>query len=98
MGRRVISVSIFTLIATAAAMAQASNRDSTIVALQRQLDEMRSQMAKMQNRMAALQGEAEAVRGSAARNSNTPQTLLESQTSPAEPFRSQPDETKRPEE
>ena len=41
MGRRVISVSIFTLIATAVAMAQASNRDSTIVELQRQLDEMR---------------------------------------------------------
>ena len=98
MGRRVISVSIFTLIATAAAMAQASNRDSTIVELQRQLDEMRSQMAKMQNRMAELQGELEAVKGSAETNSNTHPTLLESQTSPAQAFRSQPDETKSPEE
>jgi uncharacterized coiled-coil protein SlyX len=98
MGRRVISVSILTLIATAAAMAQTSNRESTIVELQRQLDEMRSQMAKMQNRMAELQGELETVKGSAETNSNTHPILVQSQTSSAQAFRSQPDETKSPKE
>jgi hypothetical protein len=93
MGRRVVSVSIFTLIATAAAAAQTSNHDSTIGELQRQLDEMRAHMAKMENRIAELQ--AEAVKGNAVSNSSTHPILL---TSPAEALRSQPDETKSPEE
>ncbi len=98
MGRRVISISIFTLIATAAAMAQASNRDSTIVELQRQLDEMRSQMAKMQNRMSELQGKLETVKGSAEMSSRTHPLLPHSQTSPAQTFQSQPGETSSPAE
>jgi hypothetical protein len=45
-----------------------------------------------------LQGELEAVKGSAETNSNTHPILLQSQTSPAQAFRSQLDETKSPEE
>ena len=62
MSRLVILVGVFTLIATVAGLAQASNEDSASGELQRQLDEMRSQMAKMQNRIAAL----EASRGTVA--------------------------------
>jgi len=97
-GRRVISVSIFTLIAIPSGMAQASNHDSTIGALQRQLDEMRSQMARMEGRIAELQAEVEAVKGSAVMNSSTHPIPLQSQTSPAQALRSQPDETMSPEE
>jgi len=93
-GRLVILVCIFTLIATVAGLAQASNQDSTTGELQRQLDELRSQMVKMQNRIAEL----EAARGIAATSSSTDPVLLQSQTAPAEDLRSQPDETKSPEE
>jgi TolA-binding protein len=64
MGRRIISVCIFMLTATAVTRAQASNHDSAIVQLQRQLEEMRSQMAKMQNRIAELQAQVDAMTGS----------------------------------
>jgi TolA-binding protein len=70
MGRRVISISFFTLTAAPVAMAQVSN-DSAIVQLRRQLDEMRSQMAKMQDRIAELQAQVDAVTGSEVTNSST---------------------------
>jgi hypothetical protein len=91
---RLILVSVFTLIATVTGLAQAANQDSTIGDLQRQLDEMRSQMVKMENRIAEL----EAARGIAGTRSSTDPVLLQNQTAPAKDLRSQPDETKSPEE
>jgi hypothetical protein len=79
---------------TTRGLAQASNQDSAIGELQRQLDEMRSQMLKMQNRIAEL----EAARGIAATSSSTDPVLLQSQTPPAQALRPQPDETKSPHE
>jgi hypothetical protein len=93
MSRRVISISILILTASTAGLAQAFNQDSTTGDLQRQLDELRSRMVEMQNRIAEL----EAGRGIAARNSTDP-VPLQSQTPPAEAFRSQSDETKSPAE
>src|SRR5215469_12509854 len=54
MNRKIILVSICTLVVTARGLAQASNQDATIGELQRQLDEMRSQMVKMQTQIAGL--------------------------------------------
>src|SRR5262249_53637864 len=73
---------------------QAFNQEPTTGELQRQLDEMRSQMVKMQNRIAEL----EVAKGIAATNSSTDPVLLQSQTAPAQALRSQPDDTKVPEE
>ena len=91
---RLILGSIFILIATVAGLAQAANQDSAIGDLQRQLDEMRSQMVKMQNRIAEL----EAARRITATSSGTDPVLLQSQTATAKDLRSQPGETKSPEE
>ena len=79
--RRVVSVSILMLLATAGSVAQTANQDPTIANLQRQIQEMRSQMAKMQNRIAEL----EAPNGTAETNSTTDPILPQSQTPPAEP-------------
>ena len=65
--RRVISVSILMLMATAGSVAQTANQDPTITDLQRQIQEMRSQMAKMQNRIADL----ETTNQTAEKNSST---------------------------
>jgi hypothetical protein len=92
--RRVILVSISTLIATAGSVAQTANQDPTITDLQRQIQEMRLQMAKMQDRIAEL----EAARGIAGASSSTDPVLLQSQTPPAQTLRSQSDETESPEE
>jgi len=93
--QKVIVVKIFLVILTARGLAQLpSNQDPAIGELQRQVDEMRSQMIKMQNRIVEL----EAARGIAATNSSSDPVLLQSQTAPAQPFRSQPDETKSPQE
>jgi len=94
MSRLVILVGVFTLIATVAGLAQASNEDSATRELQRQLDEMRSQMAKMQNRIAEL----EASRGTVATSPHTDPVVLESQTPPAQNLQFQPGEAKNPEE
>jgi hypothetical protein len=90
--RQLISVSLLTLIATAAALGQTSNQEPIISDLQKQLDEMRSQMAKMQNRIADL----EAARGIASTRSSTDPSPLRTQTPPALSLQSQPDETKSP--
>ena len=74
MVRRIILVSISALIVTATGLAQASNQDTTIGELQRQLDEMRSQMVKMQNRIAEL----EAARGITATYPSADPVLLQS--------------------
>ena len=92
MRRKIIFVSILTIIVTAEGLAQSSEQEPTIGELQRQLDEMRSQMAKMQNRIAEL----EAAKGIAATRADP--ILLQSQTPPAQSLRSQPDETNSPEE
>ena len=76
MSRKIILVSICTLIVTARGLAQTSNQDATTGELQRQLDEMRSQMIKMQSRIAEL----EAARVIAATSSSTDPVLLQSQT------------------
>src|ERR1700739_1389736 len=94
MVRRIILVSISALIVTATGLAQASNQDTTIGELQRQLDEMRSQMVKMQNRIAEL----EAARGITATSSSTDPVLLQSQTPIAQTALAHPDEAKSPEE
>src|SRR6516225_11643653 len=94
MSRLVILVGVFTLIATVAGLAQASNEDSATGELQRQLDEMRSEMAKMQNRIAEL----EAVRGIATTGPSTDSVQLPSQAPPTQALPSQPDETKRVDE
>jgi len=93
MGRRVILVGIFTLIVSAEGLAQASNQDSAVSELQRQLDEMRSQMIKMQNRIAEL----EAAKGNATTGSRSGSTLLQDQTPSARALPSQSRETKSPE-
>jgi hypothetical protein len=93
MSRRVILLTI-TLIATVTALAQTSNQGATIDELQRQLNEMRSQMVKMQNRITEL----EAARGIAGTNSSTDPRLLQSQTSPSQALRRQPNKAKSPEE
>jgi hypothetical protein len=92
--RRLILISIFTLIFTAVGLAQTSNQEPTIGELQKQLEDMRSQMVKMQNRIAEL----EAARGTAATSSSTDSVQLQSETAPAQTLRSQPDQTKSPEE
>ncbi|HST12098.1 MAG TPA: hypothetical protein VLL05_17110, partial [Terriglobales bacterium] len=79
-------------------MAQASNHDSTIGELQRQLDEMRSQTANMQNRIAELQAIVDAVEGRAETDSSTHPIPLQSKTSSVQALRSQPGETNSPEE
>src|SRR4029077_6832609 len=83
--RKVILVSILTLIATAGSVAQTANQDPTITDLQRQIQEMRSQMAKMQNRIADL----EATKETAEKNSSTDPILPQSQTPSTEALRSQ---------
>jgi hypothetical protein len=93
MNRRIILVSIFTVIVTAEGLAQSSEQDLTIGQLQKQLDELRSQMGKMQNRIAELE-----AAGGIATSSSTDPVLLESQIAPAQALRSQPDETKSPED
>jgi hypothetical protein len=92
--RRVISVSILMLIATAGSVAQTDNQDPTITDLQRQIQEMRLQMAKMQNRIEEL----ETTRGIAATNSGPDPALFPSETPPTQALQSQPGETKNSEE
>ena len=94
MRQRAMQVSGFTLLIAALALAQTSNQEPTIGELQKQLEEMRSQMVKMQNRIAEL----EAVRGTSATGSTNDPVLLQNQTAPAQALRSQPDETKSPDE
>src|SRR5215813_1639783 len=94
MRQRAMQVSGFTLLIAALALAQTSNQEPTIGELQKQLEEMRSQMVKMQNRIAEL----EAVRGTSATGSTNDPVLLQNQTAPAQALRSQPDETKSPED
>jgi len=94
MSPRIILVSICTLIVTAAGLAQAPSQEPTTGELQSQLNEMRSQMVKMQNRITEL----EAARGIAATGSSTDPVLPQSRTAPAQALRSQPDETKSPDE
>src|SRR5215469_6695590 len=91
---RLILVCVFTLFVTAAGPAQDSNQEPTAGELRRQLDEVRSQMVKMQNRIAEL----EAAKGIAATNSGTDPVLLQNQTASAPALRSQPDDTKVPQE
>jgi len=91
---RLILVSIFGLIATAAGLAQAVNQDSAIGDLQRQVEEMRAQMAKMQNRIAEL----EATRGITATSSSSDPVLRQSETPPVQALQFQHDEAKSPEE
>ena len=83
--RRVISVSILMLLATAGSVAQTANQDPTIANLQRQIQEMRSQMAKMQDRIAEL----ETTKENSETNSSTDPILPQSQTPHAEALRSQ---------
>src|SRR5262249_61933978 len=54
--RRVILVGIFTLIVTAAGLAQSPSKEPPTGELERQLDEMRSQTVKKQNRNAEMEG------------------------------------------
>jgi len=89
MRRRVILVSIFTLLATATGLAQGSNQDAAIGQLQKQLDEVRSQMITIQSRITELQ----ASRGTAANNSATDPVLPENETPPAQAIRSAPETT-----
>src|SRR5580704_10024582 len=83
--RKVISVSILTLIATAGSVAQTANQDPTIANLQRQIQEMRSQMAKMQDRIAEL----ETTKENSETNSSTDPIMPQSQTPHAEALRAQ---------
>ena len=92
--RKIILVSILTIVVTAKGLAQSSAQEPTIGELQRQLDEMRSQMVKMQNRIAEL----EAAKGNAATNSGADPVLPHSQTPPPQALGSQPGETNSPEE
>jgi hypothetical protein len=94
MRRRVILVSIFTAIATATVLAQASDQDPAIGELQKQLDEMRTQMINMQNRITELK----AARGIAATTSVSDPVLPGSETPQAQALRSQPGKTENPEE
>ena len=91
---RLIVVSIFTLVVTAAGIAQSFQQEPTISDLQKQMEEMRSQMAKMQDRIAEL----EASRGTAATSLHTDPVMLESQAPPYQALRFQPEEAKSPEE
>src|SRR5262249_23238985 len=93
MSRRVI-FSIFTLIITAAGLAETSNQDPTIAELQREMPQMRSQMAQMQNRIAEL----EAAKGIAGTTSGTDPILPQSEAPPTQALQSQPGDVKRPEE
>src|SRR5215469_10456459 len=90
---RLILVSMFTLMVTAAGLAQASNQASSIGELQKQLDQMRSQITKMQNRIEQL----EAARGILATSSDSDPLPLPSQTAPSQTLLSHPDNTKTPE-
>jgi hypothetical protein len=94
MSRKIILVSAITTILTAEGVAQSSKQEPTVGELQKQLEEMRSQMVKMQNRIAVL----EAARGITATNASTDPVPVERQTPPAQAFRSQPDETKSPDQ
>jgi len=93
MSRKIILVSICTLIVTARGLAQTSNQEATTGELQRQLDEMRSQMIKMQSRIAEL----EAARVIAATSSSTDPVLLQSETPMTPAGLSQLAEAKSPE-
>jgi hypothetical protein len=77
MRQKAILVSSLALLITTGARAQTVNQKPTVVELQRQLQEMRSQMDKMQNRIAEL----EAARGIAASTSTDP-VLPQAQTPP----------------
>src|SRR5215468_8496903 len=95
MGRTILVAGVLTAVLVGDTLAQSSQPESTIVELQRQLDEMRSQMAAMQNRIAEL----EAHKGSAETRSSpdVPRTRsdppsaqsvsskADAATSPAEP-------------
>src|SRR5215467_13976240 len=95
MGHTILVAGVLTAVLVGDTLAQSSQPESTIVELQRQLDEMRSQMAAMQNRIAEL----EAHKGSAETRSSpdVPRTRsdppsaqsvsskADAATSPAEP-------------
>ena len=91
---RLIVVSIFTLVVTAAGMAQSFQQEPTISELQKQIEEMRSQKAKMQDRIAEL----EASRGTAATSPHTDPVALESPAPTAQALQFHPGEAKIPEE
>ena len=94
MRRKIILVSILTIVVTAEGLAQSSQQEPTNGELQRQLDEMRSQMVKMQNRIAEL----EAARGIAAASSSTDPVQLKRETPPPQALQLQSEEAKNQEE
>ncbi len=94
MSRKIILVTVFAVMVAAEGLAQSSEQEPTTRELQKQLEEMRSQMVKMQNRIAEL----EAARGNAATVSSADPAVLQSKTFLVEALRSQPAETKSPEE
>ena len=91
--KRIILVSILTIIGTVQSLAQSSNQEPTIGDLQKQMEEMRSQMVKMQKRIEEL----EVAKGNAAVDSSTDPVVLQSQAAPVEALQSQPHEAKGPE-
>ena len=92
MSRKLILVSIFTIIVTPEGFAQSSKREPTIGELQKQMEEMRSQMAQMQNRIAEL----EAARGIAVTNSSA-DPVSRSEAPPAQALQLQADDARSPE-
>jgi hypothetical protein len=90
MCRKIILVSIFTLIGAAEGLAQTGTQDPALGELQRQLQEMHSLVVKLENRVAEL----EAAKGIATANSSNDPIQPQSQTPPAQASRLQPDEAK----
>lgn len=94
MSRKLILVSIFTIIVTPEGFAQSAKQEPTIGELQKQMEEMRSQMAQMQNRIAEL----EAARGIAVTNSSADPVPPRSEAPPAQALQLQANDGRRPEE
>jgi hypothetical protein len=92
--RRVILVSIVILLATGGSVAQNTNDGPAISDLQRQIEGMRLQMGKMQERISEL----EAARGNATTSSSKDSVALQGEALVADALRSQPDQTRSPEE
>src|SRR5215813_11665600 len=89
-----VLVATFALTLPTPGLAQTTNLEPTRSDLQKQIEEMRSQIAKMQDRIAEL----EAAKGIVTKDSNTDPAPLQNENPPAQALRSQPEETKSPQE
>ena len=94
MSRKIILLSIFTILIAEECRAQSSPQQHSIAELQKQMEEMRVQMAQMQNRIAEL----EVARGTTASSSSADPAPIRSETPTAHALQLQPDVPKSAEE